>query len=157
MFNNQFDLRETWREFELKSEGKNSFEKCIILIFGAVAVTLLWLAKKLHITYNEINVIVYYWIIPATWTLMLDYKIDAVLDMSIYKGFFPALTIALCCAWVGILTATFRFFSKWCDFVFRASQAFLCIFNRWGGNYILNSVIVCVLLPLIIYFLIFFI
>lgn len=66
MFNNQFDPRETWREFELKSEGKNSFEKCIILIFGAVAVTLLWLAKKLHITYNEINVIVYYWIIPAT-------------------------------------------------------------------------------------------
>ena len=41
MFNNQLDLRETWREFELKSEGKNSFEKCIILIFGAVAVTLL--------------------------------------------------------------------------------------------------------------------
>ena len=41
MFNNQFNLRETWREFELKSEGKNSFEKCIILIFGAVAVTLL--------------------------------------------------------------------------------------------------------------------
>lgn len=32
MFNNQFDPRETWREFELKSEGKNSFEKCIILI-----------------------------------------------------------------------------------------------------------------------------
>lgn len=47
--------------------------------------------------------------------------------------------------------SAYRFFGKWCDFVFRASQAFLCLLNRWGGNYVLNSVVICVVIPILNY------
>lgn len=54
--------------------------------------------------------------------------------------------------WVfAIVAATAKHFSKWCDEVFDASVDFLNYFNRWGGNYELNSVIICVAIPIIIY------
>ena len=32
-----------------------------------------------------------------------------------------------------------------------SSVDFLNYFNRWGGNYILNSVVICVAIPILIY------
>ena len=41
-------------------------------IFNAVAISLLKIAKKLNITYNQINIIVYYLLIPLSWTILID-------------------------------------------------------------------------------------
>lgn len=42
-------------------------------------------------------------------------------------------------------------FRKWSDWAFMRSVDFLNFFNRWGGNYVLNSVIICVIVPMLIY------
>ena len=144
-------IKEIWQNYKLQAQGKSAVSQFVIMTFAVVAIALEWMARKLHITYNEINVVVYYWLIPLSWILLLDYKLDASIDVMGCQGYLPILTILLCFSWIGILIANYRFFSKWCDYVFKASQDFLCIFNRWGGNYVLNSVVICVVIPLIIY------
>ncbi|MDE5849640.1 MAG: hypothetical protein K2H38_05820 [Muribaculaceae bacterium] len=109
-------------------------------IFSWVAESLLLIGKKTGLTYNEVNVIVYYLIIPLSWTIMLD--------CWLHTFYFTAALILI---WVGILLATRNIFREWCDWVFKDSVDFLNWFNRWGGNYELNSVIICVVLPLIVY------
>lgn len=98
------------------------------------------IARATHLTYNQINVILYYLLIPLSWTIMLDCWIGL-----------PVTTAVLLCVWLGIFIATRKFFKEWCDWVFKDSVDFLNYFNRWGGNYILNSVIICVIIPILIY------
>lgn len=112
----------------------------IQLIFSLVARTLYNIAQVTHITYNEINVIVYYLLIPLSWTVMVDCWIDMPITSAIFI-----------CVWLGIFIATYRYFKEWCDWVFKDSVDFLNYFNRWGGNYVLNSVIICVIIPIIVY------
>ena len=109
-------------------------------IFSIVALILNKIAGLLHLTYNEINIIVYYFLIPLSWTIILDVWIGL-----------PIITLIFLCIWVGIYIATYKFFKEWCDWVFEDSVKFLNYFNRWGGNYILNSVIICVVIPIVIY------
>ena len=110
----------------------------------AVAHSLLSIAKKLNISYNQINIIVYYLLIPFSWTIMLDSWIEL-----------PITTAILGCIWIGIwigiFIATHNFFREWCDWVFKDSVDFPNWFNRWGGNYVLNSVIICVVIPVLVY------
>lgn len=110
------------------------------MIFSTVAVVLNKTAQLLHLTYNEINVIVYYLLIPLSWTILLDIWIGV-----------PLSTAILTMIWLGIFIATHNFFKEWCDWVFKDSVDFLNYFNRWGGNYVLNSVIICVIIPILIY------
>ena len=112
----------------------------IQMVFNAVATILYKTTQKLNITYNEINIIVYYLLIPLSWTIMLDWWISL-----------PVTTAILSCIWIGIFIATHKFFKEWCDWAFQDSVAFLNYFNRWGGNYVFNSVIICVIIPAIIY------
>ena len=63
----------------------------------------------------------------------------------------PITTAILACIWIGIFIATHNFFSVWCDWAFKDSVDFLNWFNRWGGNYVLNSVIICVVIPILVY------
>lgn len=109
-------------------------------IFSVVAISLNKIAQILHFTYNEINIIVYYLLIPLSWTIMLDCWIGL-----------PITSTILLCIWIGIFIATHKFFREWCDWAFKDSVDFLNYFNRWGGNYILNSVIICVIIPILIY------
>lgn len=109
-------------------------------IFALVASSLVSLAKLLNLTYNEINIIVYYLLIPLSWTIMLD----------IWLGC-PITTFALSFTWLGIFIATRHIFREWCDLAFSDSVSFLKWFDRWGSNYILSSVIICVVIPLLIY------
>ena len=97
-------------------------------------------ASLLGITYNEINIIVYYLLIPLSWTIMFDWWLKT-----------PITTYALIFIWIGIKIGTWGNFREWSDWAFIRSVDFLNYFNRWGGNYVLNSVIICVLIPLIIY------
>lgn len=112
----------------------------ILRIFNAVARSLVRVSKRTGLTYNEVNILMYYLIIPCSWTVMLDYWLGL-----------PITTCCLILIWSGIFFATCHSFSDWCDWCFQASVDFINWFNRWGGNYVLNSVIICVVLPLVVY------
>ena len=110
------------------------------VIFGIVAYMLNQIAKWTHLTYNEINVIVYYLLIPLSWTIMVDFLIG-----------FPILTPILLAVWLYLFIKTRHVFKMWCDWVFQDSVEFLLWFKRIGCNYIVSSVIICVFIPLMIY------
>ena len=111
-------------------------------VFWITANLLNEIAKRIGMTYNEINIIVYYLIIPLTWTVMLDIIIG-----------FPVFTPLLILAWIYIISKTRnrRVFSLWCDLAFKDSVDFLLWFKRLGWNYIVASVIICVIVPVMIY------
>lgn len=109
-------------------------------IFNFVADALYWIASVFGLTYNEVNIILYYFIIPLTWTILLDRYIGK-----------PISTIIFIIAWVILLIVKGREFSAWCDWAFDRSVDFLMFFNCMGGNYRLNSVIICVAIPILIY------
>lgn len=109
-------------------------------VFYVVALSLLRMARKFGLTYNEVNILIYYLIIPLSWCIMLDCRIGV-----------PVTTIAITVIWIGIFISKRHIFREWCDRRFQDSVDFLNWFNRWGGNYIFNSVIICVLVPLIVY------
>ena len=114
--------------------------RIISSIFRKVADVLIYGASVMGITYNEINIIVYYLLIPLTWTIMLDFYIGT-----------PITTYTLIFIWFGIKIGTWGRFREWSDWAFMCSVDFLNYFIRWGGNYVLNSVIICVLVPTLIY------
>lgn len=109
-------------------------------IFRKVAMALYNGATAIGINYNEINIIVYYLLIPLSWTIMFD----------CWSGS-PITSLALIFIWFGIKIGTWGRFREWSDWAFMRSVDFLNYFNRFGGNYVLNSVVICVLVPIIIY------
>ena len=108
--------------------------------FWIVANSLNQIAYNTHTTYNEINIIVYYLIVPLTWSIMLDIIIG-----------YPVFTILTISIWSFIFYKTRKYFREWCDLGFRKSQEFLFWFKRIGWNYIVASVVICVIIPLIVY------
>ena len=125
----------------MKKLKASSIPVLIILgVFGIVAAGLNLIAKALHMTYNEINIIVYYLIIPLSWFIMLDYIIGL-----------PITTPIWILLWIYIFWSKRKFFRKWCDVAFQLSVDFLLKFQRIGWNYWKASVIICVVVPLIIY------
>lgn len=112
----------------------------VLSIFRKVFNILYKGASMIGITYNEINIIVYYLLIPLTWTIMFDCWLGTL-----------NTTYALIFIWFGIKIGTWGRFREWSDWAFMRSVDFLNYFNRWGGNYVLNSVIICVLIPILIY------
>ena len=112
----------------------------ITFTFRLVATALYNIAQMFGMTYNEVNVLAYYLLIPLSCTIMLD----------MYIGL-PLTTGALLYIWIGIKIGTWGHFSAWCDWAFMRSVDFLNYFNRWGGNYVLNSVIICVVIPVLVY------
>lgn len=118
----------------------NNISRMVKRIFRWVADGLLWIARRTGMTYNEVNILVYYLLIPLSWTIMFDVLIGA-----------GVTTTALLLVWLGIYIGARHNFREWCDRTFKKSVDFLNLFNRWGGNYVLNSVIICVLTPLIVY------
>ena len=108
-------------------------------IFNAVAQALRSLSRLTGFTYNEINVLLYYFIIPFTWLILLDNFLDVhYLKMSgiiFCLGFFAGCND----------------FKKYSDWLFFKSVIFLNFFNRFGSNYIKSSVWICVSFPLLIY------
>ena len=109
-------------------------------IFDLVANALKRIASAFGLTYNQINIIVYYFVIPLSWAVMLD--------LYLHK---PVASLVVVAVWMFILLYKWRCFSEWCDWLFDRSVQFLLYFNRWGGYYYLTSVIICVVVPLLIY------
>ena len=112
----------------------------IMTISGVVAAALNMIAKALHMTYNEINIIVYYLLIPLSWCVMLDMIIGL-----------PIFTTLWSFLWLYLFWSKRKFFRQWCDVAFKLSVDFLLKFQRLGWNYWKASVIICVVIPIIIY------
>ena len=115
-------------------------KKIISGIFYVVMIALRKLATCFGITYNAINIIVYYMLIPLSWTIMLDIYIQ-----------YPLFTYTLVVVWIGIMIGIRGKFITWSDWAYNKSVDFLNYFNRWGGNYVLNYVVICVVVPIAIY------
>lgn len=112
----------------------------ILGIFGLTVMILKALARPFNLTYNAINIIVYYLLIPLSWCIMLDMIIKI-----------PILTPLWILLWICIFWSKRKFFSQWCDTVFQLSVEFLLKFKAIGWNYWKSSVIICVIVPVIIY------
>lgn len=109
-------------------------------IFGTTALGLNLLAKLTGMTYREINIIVYYLIIPLSWCIMLD----CIMGLPITTPIWILL-------WVYIFWSKRKFFRQWCDVAFQLSVDFLLKFQRIGWNYWVASVIIGVVVPIIVY------
>ena len=107
--------------------------------FDLTVKLLLHLAKITKLTYNEINIIVYYFIVPFSYFFLLD---------IIFR--FHYLKISFVIFTIGFFTGCSDF-KNYSDKLFRRSANFLLYFNRFGSNYEASSVIICLSIPLMLY------
>lgn len=124
--------------------SQTMFAKVVMVItlpiFAIVAGIEHLIAKITGTTYNEVNIIVYYLVIPLSWTIMLDYNTRM-----------PFLTPLFLLAWIVFIWKDKMDFRTRCDFVFKKSVDFLLWFQKIGWNYIVSSVIICVVIPILVY------
>ena len=122
-----------------RSNSKRAYAGMIASVFQLTANSLFWLARKTGRTYNEINVLIYYGLIPLSYCVLLD---------LLWGVHYLKLAFLSFCVGIVIGTPDFKSFS---DRLFKRSVQFLNYFNRFGSNYELSSVLICLLLPLTIY------
>lgn len=133
-----------WSLFKSYWNSSSLFGKIVmtiaIPIFAIVAGAELLIAKLSGTTYNEVNIIVYYLVIPLSWTLMLDYITRM-----------PFLTPMFMSACIVFIWKDKMIFRNRCDWAFKKSVDFLLWFKKIGWNYVVSSVIICVVIPLLVY------
>ena len=112
----------------------------VLPIFAVVAGAEHIIAKLTGATYNEVNIIIYYLLIPLSWAAMIDYITKM-----------PFLSIMYIIAWIIFLRKDPMKFRDRCDWAFIKSVDFLLWFKKIGWNYVVSSVIICVVIPLLIY------
>ena len=96
---------------------------------------LLQIGKVFRLSYNAVNIITWYMLLPLVWIAILDYKLHQIMFVPVW--------IIFC---VGVIVQQRKQFNKFCDSFFKLSQQFIFLF----GNYYLWSVLICLVLPLII-------
>ena len=126
--------------FEKMSKLEWSIMIVMMPIFGVVAGAEHLIEKLTGSTYNEVNIVVYYLLIPLSWTAMIDYVSQM-----------PFLTPMYIIAWIIFLWKDQMKFKDRCDWAFDKSVDFLLYFKKIGWNYIVSSVIICVVVPVLIY------
>lgn len=109
-------------------------------IFQGVYEFLKWVSKISGLTYHEVNIIVYYIIIPGIFIYLLGRIIKNNRLILIY-GVLVLLTITV--------VPDFALFSTK---VFESSVDFLNLFDKVGLNYTQASVVICVIIPILITF-----
>lgn len=116
----------------------------ITLIFNFVANLLHSWARRLKITYNQINVILYFFLIPLTWAVLIDVYFDSHFCTLLFIIFMLGFRVGC------------TNFKLYADLLFLKSVYFLNYFNRFGSNYYKSSVWICVLVPVLIYIFLFY-
>jgi hypothetical protein len=111
----------------------------ISAVFNIVAYSLVAAARLFGCTYNEINIIVYYMLVPLTWAVLADLALRKVRVTPVLLGFYILVAFLV------------RDFEAFADQVFYSSARFLLWFGRVGWDYATASVIICVIVPLVIY------
>lgn len=107
-------------------------------IFSIVQKFLEWIAKKPHRTFNEINIIMYYFLVPFTWCMMIDFAFSLPFIFSLGYSLFSLIVVVKS-----------KNFTKFSDWLFDKSADFIEFF----GDYYVFSVVLCVALTLLIYIL----
>jgi len=104
-------------------------------IFYIVYQTLEWLSSITGLSYEEINIVVYYIVVPLIFFAL----IDKILGKPIFLAAFSILLL--------VVGTQIRDFSLFSEHLFDWSVRFLLGFSRMGLNYDKASVLICVLLP----------
>jgi hypothetical protein len=107
--------------------------------FNGVVRILKALAKRLKLSYIEINIIVYYFVVPFSWFVLIDVILH-----------FPYFSLAFLMFSLGFFVGC-RNFLAFSTELYRRSVSFLNYFNRFGSNYVASSVWICLVLPAVIY------
>ena len=130
------------RIFEWESLSRLSKVVMVVMlpIFAVVAGMEHVIAKLTGATYNEVNIIIYYLLIPLSWAAMIDYITKM-----------PFLSIMYVIAWIVFLWKDPMKFLDRCDWAVDKSVDFLLWFKKIGWNYVVSSVIICVIIPILIY------
>ena len=125
-------------------ESLSKWDKVVMVvmlpIFAVVDVVDYVIAKLTGATYNEVNLIIYYLLIPLSWAAMVDYITKM-----------PFLSIMYIIAWIIFLWKDPMKFRDRCDWAFMKSVDFLLWFKKIGWNYVVSSVIICVVVPIFIF------
>jgi hypothetical protein len=108
------------------------------IIFNIVAWSLELIAQLTGFTYNEINIIAYYILLPFVYV--------ALIDRIIGKHFIKAVYVV---SWTVVL-CVMKDFSAFSNALFDASVIFLRWFSHVGMNYVVASVVICVVLPIFV-------
>lgn len=114
------------------------------LIFAIVRDILLWIGQITGLSYTEINIVVYYIVIPYTFFDLLD-KILGIQYLRV--GFSVIVLMGL------LMISDFRDFS---DGLFKWSVKFLNWFDIIGLDYFQVFVVICVFVPIVIYGILFY-
>ena len=110
-------------------------------IFNWNANIFIWLSKKTHLSYNAVNIIVYYMLVPLTWAMMLDFVLHC----------WPVLTIIWLTFCLFVSCIHRHHVESFCDMIFKRSVEFLMWFQHVGWDYYKASVIICVMVIALIY------
>ena len=108
-------------------------------IFNIVYTFLKFLSELTGFSYKEINIISYYLILPFVYTILAD-KILGRHILKIAHLLIVLLTL--------LLIEDFSAFSEW---LFDESVSFLLSFKLLGMNYVVSSVVICVILPFLVF------
>jgi len=107
--------------------------------FQIVYSLLKWISSVTGFTYNEVNIIAYYIVLPFAYIVLAD----RILKRHILKLFYVfAVTVCL------LIIKDFTAFSDW---LFQKSVDFLLSFQLLGWNYIVASVLICVVFPAMVF------
>lgn len=107
--------------------------------FQIVYLLLMWIAEVTGFSYNEVNIIAYYIVLPFAYVFLAD---------RILKR--QALKILYIVAITAVLLSI-RDFSVFSDWLFQESVDFLLSFEVFGWNYIVASVLICVVFPAVVF------
>lgn len=97
-----------------------------------------YLERVTGLSYEEINVIIWFIGIPFSWSIL----IDKIYQKNYFKIGFTILILAI------VSLFDFENFSK---ILFNTSVDFLIFFNVFGSTYKTTSVIICLCIPFLIY------
>ncbi len=117
--------------------------KLINFSFFLVVKILLRSAEITKLSYNQINIILYFFVIPFAYLSILDY----ILHIYYLKlaAFFTILGFFIGC----------RDFRAYSDWLFSQSVKFLQYFKRFGLSYESASIWICIVLPIALFFLLY--
>ena len=127
-------------EWESLSKWEQAVMVVMLPVFAIVAGIEHVIAKVTGLTYNEVNIIVYYLLIPLSWAVMID-----------FITMLPLLSPMYIVGWIVFLWKDPMRFRDRCDWAFGKSVDFLLWFKKIGWNYFVSSVIICVVVPALVY------
>jgi len=107
-------------------------------IFDLIYKLLKWISALTGLTYREVNIIVYFIIIPAFFIFLISKILN---KKHLIFGFIVLILILF------LIIPDFEIFS---DKLFNLSVDFLNWFEHIGLNYVQASVVICVIVPILI-------